>query len=225
VELLSSGREADVFPLDDRRVLRRCRDARSRCEREASTMEWVRGHGYPVPRVHSVDGPDMVLDRVDGPTMAEAMFAGTTSFADAARTLCRLHERLHAVPAPPGSDPTSSVLHLDLHPLNVLMSASGPVVIDWANSEVGSAGTDVAVTAVILGQAASVPGELAEPAAVLLDAFLGCAGPLAAEDVEAAVAYRAHNPTLSSLELTVLPDVARSLCANGATALGADQVS
>ena len=34
-------------------------------------------------------------------------------------------------------------LHLDLHPLNVIMSARGPIVIDWANASRGEALTDV----------------------------------------------------------------------------------
>jgi thiamine kinase-like enzyme len=46
-----------------------------------------------------------------------------------------LHRQLHAIPAPadlpaPLGEGTSLV-HLDLHPGNVLLTASGPMVIDW----------------------------------------------------------------------------------------------
>jgi aminoglycoside phosphotransferase (APT) family kinase protein len=41
-------------------------------------------------------------------------------------------------------------VHLDLHPLNVLLSADGPVVIDWANAARGEGLTDVAFTYVLL---------------------------------------------------------------------------
>ena len=32
-------------------------------------MRYVRERGYPVPAVYAVSGPDMVMERVDGPTM------------------------------------------------------------------------------------------------------------------------------------------------------------
>ena len=34
-------------------------------------------------------------------------------------------------------------LHFDLHPLNVILSPDGPVVIDWTNACRGPAGTDI----------------------------------------------------------------------------------
>jgi aminoglycoside phosphotransferase len=97
VELIARGRGADVFVVDEVRVLRRCRDPRTRCEAEAATMEWVRSQGYPAPRVHSVDGPDMVLDRVQGPTMVESLLAGTTTIDAAGRILAELLRQLHAL--------------------------------------------------------------------------------------------------------------------------------
>jgi len=38
------------------------------------------------------------------------------------------------------------LLHLDLHPLNVMMAPRGPIVIDLANAARGDANTDVALT-------------------------------------------------------------------------------
>jgi hypothetical protein len=49
------------------------------------------------------------------------------------------------------ADAPSSLLHLDLHPFNILIDADGePVVIDWANAARGPAVLDVARTATIL---------------------------------------------------------------------------
>ena len=52
--------------------------------------------------------------------------------------LADLHDRLHEIAGPdwlPGMpDGGDRLLHLDLHPLNVIMSPNGPVVIDWPNA-------------------------------------------------------------------------------------------
>ena len=48
---------------------------------------------------------------------------------------------------PDGGD---RLVHLDLHPLNVILSSRGPVVIDWANAARGEGLSDVAVTYVLL---------------------------------------------------------------------------
>ncbi len=44
-------------------------------------------------------------------------------------------------------------MHLDLHPLNVIMSARGPVVIDWPNAKRGHWAVDVADAWLILSAA------------------------------------------------------------------------
>jgi aminoglycoside phosphotransferase (APT) family kinase protein len=67
--------------------------------------------------------------------------------------LAELHERLHAIPLDAGS-----LVHFDLHPDNVLMSPSGPVVIDWTNAHAGSPDADVAMTWIILETSAGLPG-------------------------------------------------------------------
>jgi aminoglycoside phosphotransferase (APT) family kinase protein len=38
------------------------------------------------------------------------------------------------------------LVHLDLHPLNVLCTRRGPVVIDWPAAARGAPGVDVALT-------------------------------------------------------------------------------
>jgi aminoglycoside phosphotransferase (APT) family kinase protein len=70
-----------------------------------------------------------------------------------ARELADLHDRLHAIAAPdwlPALDDGDRFLHLDLHPMNVMLTANGPVVIDWPNAARGDALSDVAVTFVLL---------------------------------------------------------------------------
>jgi aminoglycoside phosphotransferase (APT) family kinase protein len=42
------------------------------------------------------------------------------------------------------------LVHLDLHPGNVVLTASGPMVIDWPNAARGDGLADVAYTWVIL---------------------------------------------------------------------------
>jgi aminoglycoside phosphotransferase (APT) family kinase protein len=215
MELLAHGRDADVFAIDASRVLRRCRNDATRCEREAAAMEWVRQQGYPVPRVHSVTGPDMVLERIEGPTMVECLMAGSTTIDAVGRELAELLDQLHALTPPPGSEAGHAVRHLDLHPFNVIASPDGPVVIDWGNTDVGPGSVDTALTAVILAQAALVPADLvpAEVAPLIMDllgAFLRHAGPLDDADVEAAIAYRSRDPNLSPTEtaaLAAVPDL------------------
>jgi aminoglycoside phosphotransferase (APT) family kinase protein len=71
--------------------------------------------------------------------------------AAAGQLLADLHRRLGAIEAPewltagPGA-PGDRVIHLDLHPLNVMSTAAGPQVIDWANARRGDPATDVANT-------------------------------------------------------------------------------
>lgn len=60
------------------------------------------------------------------------------------------------------------VIHLDLHPENVVLTAQGPVVIDWRNARDGSPDLDVAMSALILAQVALEPRDQRGPAVRLL---------------------------------------------------------
>ncbi len=153
---LASGRDSDIFEYGDGLVLRRSRRGRSMAE-EATVMEHARAQGYPVPFVSEVsdDGSAIVMQRVDGPSMADALGRRPWTFARQARLLAHLHLRLHDIAAPtwlraapgPGGD---RLVHLDLHPLNVLLSEHGPVVIDWSNAARGQPAVDVALTWILL---------------------------------------------------------------------------
>ncbi|MEP1124582.1 MAG: phosphotransferase [Ilumatobacter sp.] len=164
--LLASGRAADVFDLGDGRVLRRYREHHD-VDVEVRAMRYVAERGFPVPNVHSADGSDLVMDLIAGPTMLEALEAAPWKVVWHARRLARLQRRLTRIKAPDWllADSTSvgsarthrpqSVLHLDLHPMNVILSRKGPVVIDWTNVAGGPAGFDGALTFVIISTSAT----------------------------------------------------------------------
>src|SRR5689334_6907156 len=133
---LASGRDADVYALDGGCVLRRYRDG-SDVTAEAEVMRHVAEFGFPVPIVYGATGADMVLERLDGTTMLHAITSAAIGVEEAAATLADLHRRLHEVPPMHGTGPDSRILHLDLHPDNVMLSSRGPVVIDWRNAREG----------------------------------------------------------------------------------------
>jgi aminoglycoside phosphotransferase (APT) family kinase protein len=158
--LLASGRDGDIFEFGPGLVLRRAKSGRV-IEGEARIIEYAREHGYPVPKIHEVraGGTEIVMDRVDGPMMADEIAREPWNLARYGRELADLHDRLHVIPAPDwlrdlGGD---RLVHLDLHPLNVMMTASGPVVIDWTNAARGDPLLDVAFTLILL-TCPSVPG-------------------------------------------------------------------
>jgi aminoglycoside phosphotransferase (APT) family kinase protein len=71
-----------------------------------------------------------------------------------AKVLAELHRRLHALDAPDWlkqlDDGGDRIVHLDLHPLNVLYGPNGPVLIDWTNAARGRSETDLAQTWLII---------------------------------------------------------------------------
>src|SRR5579875_3464342 len=184
--LLATGATALVYELDDHRVLRRYRDERWPVDRVVAATNTASAAGVPTPRVLSASGPDLVLERVDGPTMLAEMTAGRLSMNDAMAILAQLHRTTHAIPRPPGDHVLpqrpggDSLIHLDLHPNNVLMPPNGPQLIDWENACWGPPGLDVAVTAVILACYALAyrTEDDALDATDLLDSFLRAAEPL-----------------------------------------------
>jgi aminoglycoside phosphotransferase (APT) family kinase protein len=204
----ASGRDADVFAIDAGRVLRRYRKGGD-VAAEATVMRYVAGFGFPVPTVHHAGGADLVMDRVDGPTMASALIAGTLRLADAATQLADLHHRLHELPPRLSTDPAARVLHMDLHPQNVLLGPGGPVVIDWRNTTEGPPDLDVALSAVILAQVAvDQRHPWAVPAKALLTEFLRQVGGSPLRLLEQAVAIRKADPGLTPDEVDRLDEAA-----------------
>lgn len=182
--LIATGRDADIFEYGKGSILRRSRNGRSQVL-EARAMDFVRSKGYPVPEVFEVgdDGIDLVMERIDGPTMIEAVATQPWKLRSFGRDLAELHQSLHLLPAPDWMPAApcglgERFLHLDLHPLNIILSTRGPVVIDWTNAARGDPMVDVAATWVLLA-CANVPGGRLEAAiakvgrGVLVKAFLG----------------------------------------------------
>ena len=146
-ELIGTGRDADVFALADGTVLRRNR-APHDTEPEARVMAWAREQGIPVPAVHRWAESELVMDRVLGPTMLEDLQRRPWRLVRHARTLARLQRQLAVLIAPdwvpvrPGVPTGTALLHLDLHPMNVMLAPDGPVIIDWTNASRGAASFD-----------------------------------------------------------------------------------
>jgi aminoglycoside phosphotransferase (APT) family kinase protein len=191
--LIGAGRNADVYDIGGGRVLRRYRDGRDAAavDREARVMVHARAHDVPVPEVIEVADSDIVMERATGPTMMDVLGRRPWTLRRQARLLARLHETVHQAPALPGlrapcgdEDLDSQVLlHRDLHPMNVILTSAGPVIIDWEGAARGPAMYDVAWTWVIIASSV-VPGTGLAAAAVrgmqaqLTRSFVRAAGPI-----------------------------------------------
>lgn len=143
--LIGQGRGCLVYDLGDGTVLRRYRNPSQSAEAEAAAMRRAAQAGLAVPRVHDVSGSAIRMDRVDGPTMADQLAEHPEQAGPSGHLLADLHHAL---------DGTGSrgfaVVHGDLHPGNVVMSADGPVLIDWTNHRSGPRALDVALTWLLL---------------------------------------------------------------------------
>ena len=124
--------------------------------------------------------PGIVYERIDGPTMYQRITAGPWRIVQSARLFAELHSSIHGRTAPglPGQRqqmkeqirvaplpvavrdsalealdglPDGNVLcHGDFGLKNVLMSAHGPVAIDWEQATTGNPLADVAKTLLTL---------------------------------------------------------------------------
>lgn len=213
---LAAGRDADVFELGAGRVLRRNRRGTSQ-ELEAAVLRYAWERRFPVPAVYGCDGPNLVMERVDGPTMLDDLAHRPWMVLRHAGALARLHRRLHTIPAPTwlppfppdaatdaptlpaaSAPPAEAVLlHLDLHPANVILSPRGPVVIDWTNAKRGPGAADEAQTWVVMATS-EIPGSVLERQAfdLLRRAFVW--GLLRHLDRPALLA---HLPTVAALRM------------------------
>ena len=214
--LIGTGRSADVFDIKNGRVLRRYRDGRPAdyVATEAQVMVHARAAGVPVPEVFDVSGTDIVMERVTGPTMLSEVSRRPWTAGTHARLLARLHGLVHAVPASglpdlvrpvpvgtPEARESSVLLHWDLHPQNVIITANGPVIIDWEAAAYGPAAADIGTTWAILGFS-DVPGPPVEAfvarrlQAWFTRSFMRAAGPIDDPWREAAIRARLADPHL-----------------------------
>jgi aminoglycoside/choline kinase family phosphotransferase len=213
--LLASGRSADVFDLGDGTVLRRFRQ-QADCGPEARVMQWLVGAGLPVPQVRRANGADMLVDKVDGPTMFDDLMAHPWRVVAHARTLAALQLRLNALVAPDwlsqrvGVPPGDAVLHLDFHPLNVMLGSGGPVVIDWTNASRGRASFDGAMSVAIMATFDAPTRRAQVLRAVLVRAFMRARGPaLVRGSLVEACRYRLRDRNLTDRERAALQRLTR----------------
>jgi len=191
-------------------------------ESEAQTMEYARSHGYPVPAVSelSADGTDLVMERLDGPVMLTALSRRPWSIRSSGALLADLHGRLHRIPAPPWVPDAPSgrgdrLLHLDLHPLNIILTERGPVVIDWPRAARGNGDTDVALTWLLLAAAGIPSGRLwgavlGRFRSALVAAFLaGFDGDAVRAELAGVAEWKSADPNMTQSERQAMSDLVR----------------
>lgn len=207
---VAEGRDSEIFEHGPGKVLRVARDGRSLVA-EAEIMRYVRSHGYPCPEVHEAGEGFLVMDRLEGPTMMAAVGKPPFPLRRSGHLLAELHQRLHRIAAPPGLRvaplPGDRLVHRDLHPLNVMMTPEGPMVIDWSNASAGDPAFDVADTWALFACAtAPVTGldRIIVPIGrrIMLHAFLSRVDADAARRaISAAVEHRRTDRNLTPAEL------------------------
>jgi aminoglycoside phosphotransferase (APT) family kinase protein len=210
--LLASGRDSDIFEYGDGLVLRRSRRGRSMAT-EARVMEYVREHGFPAPKVHELsnDETELVMDRIDGPSMLEVLGDRPWTIRRMGFVLGTLHNSLHRIPGPEWVRPSpvgagDQLVHLDLHPGNVLISDVGPVVIDWSNVASGDGNADAALSWLLMSagtvEAGSVKSALLELArSRMIKAFLQRFDRAkVAAQMPGVVAWKLTDPNMSEVE-------------------------
>ena len=151
---IAEGRDSEIFEHGEGRVFRRTFVSRN-LTGEANVMNYVRGRGYPVPEVFDAGEGWLVMERITGVDLLDTIKKTPAGLRETARTLADLHTRLGAIAAPdwlieaPGPE-GDRLVHLDLHPMNVMVTADGPVVIDWSNAKRGVPEIDAANTWALL---------------------------------------------------------------------------
>jgi aminoglycoside phosphotransferase (APT) family kinase protein len=167
-----------------------------------------------VPAIEKVSdlGMDLVMERIEGPSMVDAIARAPWTLRRQAKTLAELHSRLHDVAAPDFLPPApvgtgEKVIHLDLHPLNVIMGPKGPVVIDWSNAAAGDPLVDVGLAWVLMA-AGQIPGNsvlaklMARGRAVLVNGFVSHFDRDAvARRLRQVVEWKVQDPHMSAAEV------------------------
>ena len=189
VELLDAGRMAEVFAIDDERVVKLDREKWNGVSAyESDVITRVAESGLPVARSHgiiTVDGRcGVVLDRLYGRSLLQVViesastgidslaeqFAAlqaminSTVIEDLPDLVGRLRGEIEQSGLPPQllselsdlliqlDDGTRRVCHYDFHPDNVMVTATGWIVIDWLGIASGPPVADLARTLLLGSQ-------------------------------------------------------------------------
>jgi tRNA A-37 threonylcarbamoyl transferase component Bud32 len=219
--LLAQGRDADIFEYGPNLVLRRSRRQRSMAN-EAKTMAYAQSMGYPVPTVDEVseDGMEMSMERIAGSVMIDEMGKRPWALKRYGAMLAELQLRLHELEAPTWLNPSPGavgdrLLHFDLHPLNIMMSRKGPIVIDWANAVRGQSATDVALTWTLIATGGFPKSSLLTPVIGhfrkrFVNGYLDHIDQLAAQaELSDVVAFKVKDPNMTDQEQQRMWDLAR----------------
>jgi aminoglycoside phosphotransferase (APT) family kinase protein len=176
-------RRGEIFALRVYRV-----HAIEPANREQAAMETARAAGVPVPRVRAqaewAERPVVLLEWSPGRPMLDALRRRPWLAFAYGRRLGRVQAAIHAAPVPDGGPVSSrdwlswngigetplgerlaavqqdrALLHLDLHPLNVLVDGNRiSAVLDWENAAVGDPRADLARTWSLLRLSPAPPG-------------------------------------------------------------------
>jgi aminoglycoside phosphotransferase (APT) family kinase protein len=227
--LIGVGRSADIYDIGNNRVLRRYRSGqRDDTRPEADLMIYLAQAGFPVPAVHDATGPDIVMERLEGRDMLGDLGRRPWLAGKYGRILADLHNRLHQIDAPPGLrpafEPGDKVVHLDLHPANVMLTARGPMVIDWSNAAAGVPAADVAIAYVIIAASetdllpAPIRAVVAPLRAAHLRQFLAAARDDPTPVLASAARYRMNDRNIRTSEVKKLRQIAERADRSGSPA-------
>jgi aminoglycoside phosphotransferase (APT) family kinase protein len=217
-DLIGVGRAADVYAIGTDRVLRRMRHPGYDSAPEAAIMRHLAGHGYPVPEVYDVDGTDLVMERLYGPDMLADLSKRPWQARKHGRLLADMHNALHQIEAPAGMRQLlgagDRVMHLDLHPANIMLTSRGPYVIDWTNAAAGPGGADVAMAYLIMAssEADGVPAMIRPLVGTVRSQLIGALLAGARDDpwphIETVAANRLTDPNVRPSEAAKLRELA-----------------
>lgn len=210
--VIASGRSADIHDFGPTRVLRRLRSG-TISPAEPLVMRAVRSEGFPAPEIYSVDGGDMVMDRVDGIDLLAHLKSRPWQARRVGSMLADLHRQLAEISTAdvdlaPSFGPPDAFVHGDLHPGNVLLTVHGPVVIDWEGAGIGPSDADTATTWLLLvtAEADDVPWTIRPLVGLIrrtvLRAFLRGVSPPSATTISAVCAERLDDPNMRPVEIS-----------------------
>ncbi|WP_051197111.1 phosphotransferase [Jonesia quinghaiensis] len=142
-------------------------------------LDHITEHGYTAPRLIEIVDNTLIMEHIHGPTLFQALVSGETSYADGAEIVDALHRALHDIPLPKNADQfvgkehhhllrgtdherasNLAIIHLDLHPANIILAADGAYPINWECARIGPPDLDRASTALAIGVVASEVNEL-----------------------------------------------------------------
>lgn len=142
-----------------------------KCEDDLRIMAYAEAHGIPIPKVLSFTARDevcTVMEWIEGRTLLAALQQCPSDAEKLGYQFGQMHANIHDICVPPhfftedtwltevereryASGDERVLLHLDYHPLNVMISGGEIIaVLDWTNASVGARCFDIARTRSIM---------------------------------------------------------------------------